>query len=247
MGINSRDFFDAVRTEAASVAVGIRDQVTRIGTVDPTYTGGSAANPKVLFDGETDPDGVNTQTYPYLLPYHPSGGDRVMLTRCGNTWVITGIVSGEGTSYIPSIGELVGTIRRTGTAQTFATGTTPIVAQWDSDALDRLNSIDIATSNTRYTCTYPGFYRFGGGFSWASNSSGQRYSGWRVNGSLQTGAACLHQPSSSGITSYAVRDGNYRLAVGDYVEMECYQSSGGNLANATGAFCPMMQVYYVGR
>lgn len=58
----------------------------RFGTVIDV-TGG----PQVQFDGE-DAGDVTARRYPYLSSYTPTIGDRVMLVKGGNTWIIQGKV-----------------------------------------------------------------------------------------------------------------------------------------------------------
>lgn len=61
-----------------------RKPMTKLGTIPVTYTTGK---PTVQFDGETSP---SAKQYPYLASYTPVAGDRVLLVRVGNSWVIQG-------------------------------------------------------------------------------------------------------------------------------------------------------------
>ncbi|AGE61021.1 hypothetical protein FINN_28 [Bacillus phage Finn] len=56
----------------------------KIGKIPDNHTSG---DPKILFDGEQTPSG---KTYKCLSSYHPIAGDRVLLARVSNTYVILG-------------------------------------------------------------------------------------------------------------------------------------------------------------
>lgn len=58
--------------------------MTKLGTIPASYTTGK---PTVQFDGESS---ASTKQYPYLASYTPVAGDRVLLVRIGNSWVIQG-------------------------------------------------------------------------------------------------------------------------------------------------------------
>lgn len=64
------------------------DPNNRIGIVDPTYNG--TGNPRVTFDGDT---ALSFIQYPYL-GNKPKAGDRVILRKLGDGWIIVGIVGG---------------------------------------------------------------------------------------------------------------------------------------------------------
>lgn len=83
--MNEEVFWNSVRREAVAATAGIVDDTTRIGTIDPAYSG--SGRPRVLFDGETSLTGI-TQTYPYLSTYTPAASHRVLLIKSGNTWVV---------------------------------------------------------------------------------------------------------------------------------------------------------------
>lgn len=56
----------------------------KIGRIPDNYTSGE---PSILFDGEQTPSG---KTYKCLGSYHPIAGDRVLLARVSNTYVVLG-------------------------------------------------------------------------------------------------------------------------------------------------------------
>lgn len=63
-----------------------KETVFRLGKIDPLY---STGRPKIVFDGETI---ASTKQYPYLAPYTPTAGDRVLLARVAGSYVIIGKV-----------------------------------------------------------------------------------------------------------------------------------------------------------
>jgi hypothetical protein len=86
------------------------------------------------------------------------------------------------------------------------------------------------SSNTsRYTARYPGRYDLGGGMAWASNNTGVRGTYWSVNGVAQNGSQTLEATINGLDACYSARSIEVYLAVGDYLELFAYQSSGGNL------------------
>lgn len=63
-----------------------KETVFRLGKIDPLY---STGRPSIVFDGETT---ATTKQYPYLSPYAPTAGDRVLLARVAGSYVIIGKV-----------------------------------------------------------------------------------------------------------------------------------------------------------
>lgn len=63
-----------------------KEAVFRLGKIDPLYSNG---RPKIVFDGET---AASTKQYPYLAPYAPTAGDRVLLAKVAGSYVIMGKV-----------------------------------------------------------------------------------------------------------------------------------------------------------
>lgn len=90
------------------------------------------------------------------------------------------------------------------------------------------------SSNTsRYTAVYAGWYLVSGGVTFAANATGIRAARWAVNGSALDGTQATGQPVSGLPHSVAARAEAVYLNVGDYVELQGYQSSGGVLATVS--------------
>lgn len=63
-----------------------KETVFRLGKIDPLYSSG---RPKIVFDGESI---ASAKQYPYLAPYTPAAGDRVLLAKVAGSYVIIGKV-----------------------------------------------------------------------------------------------------------------------------------------------------------
>lgn len=60
------------------------ENLFRLGQIAPDYTSG---RPSIIFSGETKPSG---KKYPYLSSYKPVAGDKVLLIRAGNSFIVLG-------------------------------------------------------------------------------------------------------------------------------------------------------------
>jgi hypothetical protein len=101
------------------------------------------------------------------------------------------------------------------------------------------DSIHSTSANTsRLTCTRAGKYVIVGHVAFASNATGLRTVSIRLNGSATIIAAQNAVPISGDETIFSIAT-IYDLAVGDYVELYAYQSSGGALnVTAPGPYSP---------
>lgn len=70
----------------AEVAQSSSSRPARLATVNPAHTTG---RPRLTFDGESTLSG---KAYPYLSPYVPAAGDRVLLLPVGASYVVAGKV-----------------------------------------------------------------------------------------------------------------------------------------------------------
>lgn len=98
---------------------------------------------------------------------------------------------------------------------------------FDSERYDT-DSIHSTSSNTsRLTCKTAGKYHISTSLGYASNTTGRRYSQFRVNGTAII-ALAETDCQAVGFAHHAFST-SYDLAVGDYVEVLAYQNSGGAL------------------
>lgn len=92
-----------------------------------------------------------------------------------------------------------------------------------------------SSQTARFTAVWAGWYWFGGVVAYASNGTGRRGARWAKNGSAVEAAAFLGQANtSSGINGFAAPGRLIFLNVGDYVTLQGFQNSTGNL-NASAA------------
>lgn len=113
-------------------------------------------------------------------------------------------------------------------AQTLANNVWTAVT-FGAEDIDTNGGHSTSSNTSRFTCTLAGTYLFVGGVSFATNATGQRYCRWHVNGSEVFGVGANTDPVAAAPTMLAARPMLTTLAVGDYVELAAFQSSGANL------------------
>jgi hypothetical protein len=111
-------------------------------------------------------------------------------------------------------------------AQLIPTSTFTVVTL-DSETLDNDNMHSTVSNTGRITAVTPGFYQVSGNIEWASNATGARYLRLRKN-TTPVNSNAIASGSASGSTPMNV-SAMIQLAVGDFVDMDCFQASGGNL------------------
>lgn len=102
----------------------------------------------------------------------------------------------------------------------------------DSSQYDNYNGHSNTINNSRYTCVVPGWYTVSGVVAFAANSTNARASRISINGNPYA-ALCTFVNTVPGLpvsTPTPVRD--VQLAVGDYIEVQGWQNSGGALNTA---------------
>lgn len=117
----------------------------------------------------------------------------------------------------------------------------------ETEDLDTDNGHSTVTNLSRYTGATPGWYRFSGGTSYATNATGKRYALWGLNGTNVNGTHA-NIPAITGNPSHvAARTKHIQLnGTTDYVELLGFQDSGGALLTAVGgAEQPNMSVAWV--
>lgn len=105
---------------------------------------------------------------------------------------------------------------------------TPI--NWDTEVPDSVDGHS-GTNPSRYTAVYAGWYQVSGTVTFAANVTGIREIGILVNGAPFAGASASAQATAV-VVGPAVTPQLAYLNVGDYVELYCYQNSGGSLNTA---------------
>lgn len=117
------------------------------------------------------------------------------------------------------------------TSQTIGTGTG---SNWqslsqDSTAADPYGMHSNTTNNSRAVSQAAGYYLCFGAACFASNATGWRGARVAKNGSAISGGAAEIGTNGSGVTAMGSPSVITYLNVGDYVEAQGYQTSGGNL------------------
>lgn len=135
-------------------------------------------------------------------------------------------------------------------AQSIPNSTTTVVT-FDTEDVDKSpggsGGHDNVTNNSRFTAEYAGWYMLSGGWSIAASATGIRSAAWRVNGTVVAGSGVMFTSVSAAASSrIPARTIVVFLNIGDYVELEAFQSSGGPLnTQVLGSEQPNMTVRWV--
>lgn len=128
----------------------------------------------------------------------------------------------------------VAQVRQT-TAQTIANNTwTSLIFQVDDIDTHNGHLTGVSDNQRRYTAQVAGMYLLSGCVAWAASSAGQRWSRWARNGTEINGSLASAEANGSGQQMAVARTMVVSLGVGDYIELQAWQSSGGNLDTYVG-------------
>lgn len=103
-----------------------------------------------------------------------------------------------------------------------------------AEDIDSHNGHSTAVNTSRYVAQVNGVYLLGGGMWWAANSTGVRIGRWAKNGSLLVGSGVEVPTIVGGQVGVAYKPYLVTLNVSDYVELQGWQNSGGNLDTYVG-------------
>ncbi|WBP87036.1 hypothetical protein [Kitasatospora cathayae] len=121
-----------------------------------------------------------------------------------------------------------------GTAQSIPSNTVTALAI-DTTAVDTYGGHSNTTNNSRYTAQVAGWYLVIGTASWAASATGSRNVAIAKNGTFVSPAQSGIDASRTDINQTVQVSALVSLAVGDYVQAQVYQSTGGALStNASG-------------
>lgn len=120
--------------------------------------------------------------------------------------------------------------------------TTWTMVTFTTEDIDRDNGHSTTTNTSRYVVQTPGWYMLSGRVAFPNNGSGIRYVGWWVNG---TEISTLTFPALAGPANLPAETRLVYLNINDYVELGCYQNSGGalSLGNSTAEYSSMTLVW----
>ncbi|MFE9844667.1 hypothetical protein [Streptomyces goshikiensis] len=114
------------------------------------------------------------------------------------------------------------------TLQSLATGVWVSISL-DTEAVDSDGGHSTVTNPSRYVCQVAGLYLVGGAVAFAANGTGYRGARMLLNGSSSITAAAAFLPATSAGSQGMTVLGTVQLAVGDYVEIQGSQNSGGSI------------------
>jgi hypothetical protein len=113
----------------------------------------------------------------------------------------------------------------------------------DTEYVDSAGGHSTVTNTSRYTAVYAGWYNVAGVASFAANATGQRAVRITVSGTtIHGGSQSLPVTTAATICALAQSDILVFCNVGDYVEIQGFQLSGGSLNTAaSGGYEPSMK------
>jgi hypothetical protein len=120
-------------------------------------------------------------------------------------------------------------------------------AAFDTTGVDSYSGHSNSTNNSRYAAVVPGWYELSGSVGFVTNGTGNRDGVWAKNGSALTapGPGTIIDGSAGHGTAGAVPTLPVFLNVGDYVELQLFQSSGAAVNTITGQFGCLMSVKWI--
>ncbi|MEV0090473.1 hypothetical protein [Streptomyces sp. NPDC050738] len=117
--------------------------------------------------------------------------------------------------------------------QAIGTGTTAVPLTMDTEIIDSDGGHSTVANTSRYVCQTAGTFYINGSVCFATSASGTRTLMILVNGVVVPGSMIQTAPQGSNGGS-ACTATTTQLSVGDYVEIACWQNSGGTLATSIG-------------
>jgi hypothetical protein len=106
----------------------------------------------------------------------------------------------------------------------------------DTELIDDYGGHSTTTNTSRYTAQLAGWYEVSGSVTWLQNGTGTRGARLAVNGTVVQGSAVMMSTAASTTdTSVPTTTRVVYLNVGDYLEVQGWQSSGANLATKVDA------------
>lgn len=107
---------------------------------------------------------------------------------------------------------------------------------FNSEVVDSSGAHSNSTNTSRFTAVYPGYYRPGGGVPFPGNATGVRGTRFAVNAAALNSSVFLVAGFAGGSgPNLGTRDKLAFLNVNDYLEVQCFQNSGGSLTLAVTA------------
>ena len=169
--------------------------------------------------------------------------------RYGSAFFVADSAETTGLKWqAPGGANFVGCSLSKSAAQTLTTAVASLIT-WDVEAIDTdgFHSTSSNTSRVTIPSGKGGKYLVIATVTWAANATGLRSYGIKKNGSSVTQ---INSTNSSGTIQFSQQEHHILdLAAGDYIEIEGYQTSGGNLdilANNTAPLFSKFSVQFLG-
>jgi len=124
-------------------------------------------------------------------------------------------------------------------AQTIANLTTTIV-NWTAEDFDGASMHSTSSNTSRLNCVKAGKYLASCLAHWASNNTGARQIGLKVNGTTIIESPIY--PNNGIGEDVNIHSDTLNMVVGDYLEMVVWQASGGNLDLTVGSFFVLTRI-----
>jgi len=99
----------------------------------------------------------------------------------------------------------------------------------DTEDIDRDNGHSTVTNTSRYTAQTAGWYTSKGKVSYASNATNRRWARWAVNAAELAASRVSMQAVNGDLSELAAPAADIFLNLGDFVEIQGFQDSGGAL------------------
>lgn len=105
---------------------------------------------------------------------------------------------------------------------------------FDAESVDQGNGSaatqhDTVTNNSRFTANWAGWYQVAAACGFAASATGRRGMRLAVNGTAVNGSSVMIQASAASTINVTAGNELVFLAVGDYVEAQAFQDTGGAL------------------
>lgn len=105
-----------------------------------------------------------------------------------------------------------------------------------AEDIDNPDGHNNAVDNSRYYATYPGWYEISGAVGFAASAAGNRGVQIAINGVGPNGAQALTATATAAnAPAIVARTKHFYLDVGDYVELQAFQNSGGAINSSATA------------
>lgn len=211
---------------AAIAASGDRDLRLRQGVIVTVNANGTA---NVTIAGSTQTIN-NVAVASHVCP-RPN--TTCWLITDGRDWFVLATLANAGPAW--------GAMRQS-VAQAIPTGAFTAMA-WANRTDTASNGVTL--SNTGLVCVVPGLYQITAAGAFAANAVGQRHMVLTVNG-----GNAIHGTGGDAAAGADIQrlraDGLWRLAVGDVVNFDLFQSSGANLNTQIGAGYCLLRMVWIG-